>query len=74
MPSPHQQIMGSATPTANSQASFAYYPQQPNVTFAPPPRYTAASATSTFDMATMQFHPPQHLTAEAVAALPPPGT
>ena len=37
-----------------------------------PSRY--AGASTGFDVPTMPFVPPQNLTAEAVAALPPPGT
>jgi hypothetical protein len=71
--SSHQHLVAA---TANLNQDSGYYPQHPNVAFAPPPRYAATSmtTTSTYDMSSMQFHPPQHLTAEAVAALPPPGT
>lgn len=61
----------SGSASAASQG-FGYYPQQPNAAAAPP-RYAAAPHPSPYDMSTMQYNAPQHLTAEAVAALPPPG-
>ncbi|KAG7367139.1 peptidase S9B dipeptidylpeptidase IV family protein [Nitzschia inconspicua] len=61
-------------PAPGGQAFGYYQQQQQNVgVAAPPQRYPAGSPSSYYDMVAAQYSPPQHLTAEAVAALPPPG-
>ena len=50
-----------------------YNTQQPTVTVGPPSRYAMAVPTSAYETPSIQYSPPPNLTAEAVAALPPPG-
>ena len=74
---------GSTINNMNLHPTYGGNPQQhqQSGTIIPPSRYAgvtppvgAAGTLSSYDIPpTMQFQPPQNLTAEAVAALPPPG-
>jgi hypothetical protein len=74
---------GISTNNMNLHPTYGGSPQhQQSGTILPPSRYAgvtppvgaAGTSSSYYDIPpTMQFQPPQNLTAEAVAALPPPG-
>lgn len=59
------------TPTASIGAVASAMNYNPHSTMLSSSRY--ASSSSSFDNPALPFMPPQNLTAEAVAALPPPG-
>jgi hypothetical protein len=63
-----------APPSSAAVASASVSTYNPPSAMASPPPSRYASASTAFDVPTMPFMPPQNLTAEAVAALPPPGT